>query len=833
MTIPSSLREYFLGPALTFHHQKTIMSTLYNQLNNPRFFRLVVIVTLISFFALVVRVIRLKRQTGLLPFVMGGVLIYSGFCLERSFRVGMLMDVSGNKWRDVIGVGGIRNSYVKEKILYLFRRPKDDNGKVGSGEMGEGKAVKDELSEGRVGDGARAANKTNTKMGTDNETGTNDNDEDDNHENEMEYSQNMKESTRIGSKMLNDGGLAMADKASGQRTDAIREGKDAREGKNVVSRQVVMKKVGKKSGNGVPANNSLSNSSDTPAQDTPINDTDRPKGTENGVLKDESTPREVSEALANKKTMYNDTLEQKSFIISLKQTMLRKENAVNRTKLLLASLKKTKKYVAEDLRLFEDNFENFLRASADVGDVLSNADISADLYKIDMQELKKDVGERIGIVDVLEGFLRITKGQKNISGDGSTGSIKFYLGNGDRLREGYGVNGRPSVFDIGLKDSAVNLVAGTGTANNVVNALDTVKDSAVNLLPGLGHKGTALGMPSSSTKVNALNLLPGPSTTDRRPNGGFFSALLGTGTGNSAIYEPLKAEDVKFAGLNNENFEAEKRTEHKSPFDLQETQNLVKIQVFMILQGLICLTIFIFMICNLLDIIPIFKLILLVILIGNIFIGIVSMVYAQALAKKCVLMDVPNCNKKNLFDVEEVVDILNEQQETDKHDALSFIERKFEENYEQLSVVVAQLQKYMEGSDSKVTHKIDVFKNLINKLLFIETHFSQPNRLYVPVYAMKRFLEDLQQQLVEISYTALFPIYRDFLECAIFFEREKGSVKNRVNNFLRLNTKRKEEKANEKCKKKIKKICKAKKDYEELAFALTSFGIVFVVLVCF
>ncbi|ELQ76777.1 hypothetical protein THOM_0216 [Trachipleistophora hominis] len=637
MSIPSSLREYFLGPTLTFHHQKTIMSTLYSQLNNPRFFRLVVVVTLISFIALIVRVVRLKRQTGLLPFVMGGILIYSGFCLERSFRVGMLMEVGGSKWRDVIGVGGIRNSYVREKILYLFRRPKEDNvGKetvndekesagrekviepgsineekiVETESMSKEKMIEDKKEENKIDEKTKGSKngknvtdekvvtdeingdkedvKTNLKVKNDplkgtNENETNDKARKDKMSDEIERSdkkgkdnhestdaQNMKENTGTDSGTMNEEKLTIVNKTNGKGADIINERQNVQ--KSGVLRNKASEnfpKISNSPPGGAPMSSSQPGNATSPAE------------TVDSDLKNGDAPQETAETQSNKKTVYNDTLEQQEFLTSLKQTMLHKENALNRIKVLLSSLKKTRKYVTEDLKLFEDNFENFLKASAEVSDVLSNADISPELYKIDMHELKKDVWERIGVVDVLEGFLRITKGPRIIPKGDLTGSTKFYFENGDHLKEIYGLNDKSSVFNASLKENVnlvpstisntvistntdnkdnINLLPSLGLENNAVNTIDTgLKDRVMNLLPSLGLRSNALVKTfGANLKQNMVNLLPGRATNNPKLNNKPFSALLNTGIRRSAMYEPPETADLSATSLSNNKFETQK-----------------------------------------------------------------------------------------------------------------------------------------------------------------------------------------------------------------------------------------------------------------------------------
>lgn len=757
MSVPSSIREYILGPSLTFHHRKNILSTLYAQLSNPRFLNLIVVVSVVSFISLVVRVIRLKKQTGLLPFIMGGILIYSGYCLERSFRVGVLMDVKTSEWKDMIGINSMRSSYVKEKILYLLKQPDGKSGEKAD-EKQDNKEKNEKMSTAGVMDGLSkdlpAINKEDAAINRDKSSSGAEHDK----------KHDMKEKNILKKKDENIESVnGKNDQTEAQKAESNHE-----------EDNIAIKKQGKMDSNSLAG---------LASSDEDITKNSKPKVDEtmlnmHAEVPDSSTARSDEdnamyghEVFHKNKTSYNDTFEQQAFTISLRQIMLLKEATVNRTRALLASLKKTRKYIAEDMRLFEENFDNFLKISKPANDILSNADISAELYRIDLDELKKDVKERIEIVNILDEVVKIIRGSSGYSSSMASNFVE--------------------ATDLNMKNS------------NIHDHIALASKKSENL---------AATQPPISVLHNDLKQ----------------SALL-----DNLFYESLQKTDRNKPGKNSTYTKGPSQKESKTQFDLQETENLVKIQIFMIIQGLICLTIFIFMICNLLDIIPLFKLILLVILIGNVFIGIVSMIYAQALAKKCLLMDVPYCHKKNLFDVEEIVDLLNEQQETNKRDAITFIERKFEENYNQMDIIVDKLQKYMEGSDSRIIHKIDVFRNMLNKLLFIETQFPQPNKLYVPVYAMKRFLEDLQQQLSEISYPALFPIYRNFLECKFFFEREKGNVKIRVDNFLKLNMKRKEDKANDECKKRIRKICKAKKDYEELAFALICFGMIFVVLVCF
>lgn len=59
--------------------------------------------------------------------------------------------------------------------------------------------------------------------------------------------------------------------------------------------------------------------------------------------------------MKDKKAEYNDALEQITFIKSLRERMILKENAMNRIKSLLTNLKKVKNYICDDLKNFNKN----------------------------------------------------------------------------------------------------------------------------------------------------------------------------------------------------------------------------------------------------------------------------------------------------------------------------------------------------------------------------------------------------------------------------------------------------------------------------------------------
>lgn len=121
MSLISAIREFFLGPPLQFHHQKTILETIYAQLSNARFAYLLIIVSIISLIAIIIRISRLKKQTGILPFVVCAILIYSGYCLERSFRVGVDMDAE-NLFKDIMN-NGLKKSSLVASPFYDGKMP--------------------------------------------------------------------------------------------------------------------------------------------------------------------------------------------------------------------------------------------------------------------------------------------------------------------------------------------------------------------------------------------------------------------------------------------------------------------------------------------------------------------------------------------------------------------------------------------------------------------------------------------------------------------------------------------------------------------------------------
>lgn len=671
MSLITAIREYILGSPLQFHHQKTILETIYAQLSNQRFFYLILIVCAISVISIIIRIIRLKKQTSILPFVVCGILIYSGFCLEKSFRVGVDMDAEV-PLRNFFTTD-LTKSHLNEKILYILKKKPQ--------EMDDTNNFFKSQQNQRFLQNLKKQKEMNDE-------------DDDKKQDDQEKQQNPKSESHVENERKNEDNFLNA-------------GGD---------------------------DDSASNIDETVKQKT-------------------------------RKESFNDTLEQDKFTEMLRKIMQNKEDATKKAKEFLSNLKKTKKLISEDLELFEQNFKNFLEKSQDHKELLAKADISADLYKIDLVDLKKEIESRLKIVTVLENVVKTLKqGKENV------------------------INKHKVALPPTLQFKEMNILR----PDNNLMGMNYLKDNS-----------------------NSLSLL--------YPINQYLEPSL------RSMLVPEKMEKENEEDKKKEEPEENKR----SIFDIEEIENLTKIQIFMIIQGIICLIIFILMICNLLNIIPVCKLLLLVVLIGNVFIGIVSMIYAEVLAKKCIVMDVPFCQKRNLFDVEEVVDILNEKQEPKTESAVLFIEQKFKENYEDLNIAVEQIQKYMEESEILLMHKIDVFGNMINKLMFIESQFEPSSKFYSPIYTMKRFLDDLKYQLSSFSIKPLFPIYRQLLESEFFFSHEKDTIKVRIENFLKLNMKRKEEKANDECKKRIKKICKARKDYEQLAFALIFFGLIFVILVCF
>lgn len=717
MSLISVIREYILGPPLQFHHQKNTIQTINAQFNNPKFFYFFLLISIICFIAIIIRIFRLKRQTHILPFVVCAILIYSGYVLEKSFRVGIDMDQE-NPLKMFIGSSGMTKSPLMGQIMKF----KDSN-LVKSNVNNENKDSRMNLKS--VDTLNVLNNNENSRMNLKPMNFLSDNVDKQNKSENLETGKNKKVRKFI---------LVPQDKTE----DEIDENKE----NNVTKKKNKFIKDPKKKNKPDIGKNTK--------RDHKLN--------EQASNDDSVSNIEDNIKLKKAEETYNDTMEQNDFIESLKNAMNRKESAITKAKELLINLKKIKNFIYEDLDGFESNFNDFVKNSKKFKDLLAKADISPELYKIDLEDLKSETKKRLEITDILEKFIKTTKTGSNII---------------DKIKDAFSAS----------KDKKENLFN-----------IDNFNNSENNFLEPLVI---------NQIKPEKSNFLK----NFFKPN--FTSFLVDKKENNS--------------NKNNE----------KSEFAIQEIENLTAIQIFMVVQGIMCLIIFILMICNILDIIPACKLLLLFVLIGNVFIGVISMIYSQELAKRCLTMDVPFCQKRNLFDVEEVVDILNENSDSKSQNSVQFIENKFSENYDTLIIIVENLQTYMEGNFSQVTHKIDIFRNMINKLTFVESNLNKPDNLFSSVYTMKRFLEDFKHQIQQLDNKSLFPIYVDLLESEIFFRDQKDKIKNKIENFLKLNMKRKGDKANDECRKQIKKICRAKKDYEQLAFALIVFGLIFVILVCF
>ncbi|KRH95125.1 hypothetical protein M153_2500017174 [Pseudoloma neurophilia] len=746
MSLISAIREFFLGPPLQFHHQKTILETINTQLNNSKFAYLIIILSIICFVALFIRISRLKKQTGILPFVVCAILIYSGYCLERSFRVGVDMDAE-NPLKSILGDGSSKNaliaSFLNEgKMQFILNNAQNEQEKEEQSEESENN---DQSSQKKV-----------------------------------VIVPNVQKETQINHNMSIE---PPSEKPIKNLT--VRIVKQKLKNKPNKEQQPVLKKIDK--------NNNDKNA--TPDPYLPSRDDSTSTSTEPTRMKE-------------KKIIFDDTFEQKDFLKELKKSINKKESAVSKAKAFLTEIKKTGGFLKEDLKMLEENFEQFLKNSSNYKNILLKADISPDLYKIDLEDLKKEVDSRLEIIPLLEKFLSVSRnGQPGIIEKMKSAFItQFEQKPEPEVSQNIQSNTKEPV----LMPAASSLIGSKIQKDEAFS--DNLQNTTGSNLKQQNSPDSEPSMTNNNfTQKNTSNQ---PSTTDFLMNNSFFVPV------SNQVYltdKKEKSDDKK----------------KETDFDQEEIENLTFIQAFMVIQGLICLVIFILMVCNLLNIIPACKLILLVILIGNVFIGIVSMVYAQALAKRCIIMDVPNCQNRNLFDVEEVVDILNEREEPKTENAVNFIEAKFKENSDELKVFVEKIETFMKSNESKAMHKIDVFRNMINKLMFIESDFEPTSKFFSPIYTMKRALEDIKHQIVLMSNEQVFPIYRELLEAQLFFDDQKDTIKQRIENFLKLNMKRKEDKANDDCKKEMKKICKAKKDYEQLAFALVVFGLIFVILVCF
>nr|XP_057909390.1 repetitive organellar protein-like [Doryrhamphus excisus]XP_057909391.1 repetitive organellar protein-like [Doryrhamphus excisus] len=764
-----------------------------------------------------VRIKRLKKQTGVLPFVVCAILIYSGYCLERSFRVGVDMDAE-SPLKTLLGNGARKNSLISS---FLSETKIDDQFSVGL---------------------------------------TNQNNE--------QNSKNL--FINNGQKLQNMPDKSFTDPNLSQMNSPPKKVSEENLKKPVkkISVQIVRPKL-----NTIESTNQqpLAKNSEKSEKDS---EESEQKTTPDPYLpspEESTSTHNDSVQLKERKIVFDDTFEQNDFLRELKRSINKKENAISKAKTLLTELKKTGGFLREDLKMFEENFNQFLKNSANYQNILLKADISPDSYKIDLEDLKKEVESRLEITSLLEKFLTVSKnGQPGIiekmKSAFSSNSKKKMEPNQQFKQQSAQSNLKKATFrpeessmadnqasnimseniqNITENDSKMNDMnqntsfskqfeqneTNTSKINLKNNSMEENNSYESNLKTDHDQDDESqdqiVQKNSLMPKQNDLTSLIHANTLETRNNLENYSSASNFLEKNNFL---LPFENRLF--LTEKKEESSKDTQ-SSDFDHEEIENLGFIQAFMVVQGLICLVIFILMVCNLLNIIPPCKLILLVVLIGNVFIGIVSMIYAQALAKRCIIMDVPNCQNRNLFDVEEVVDILNEREEPKTENVVHFIQSKFKENSDELSIFVEKFETFMKSNESKALHKVDVFRNMINKLMFIESDFEPTSKFFSPVYTMKRSLEDIKHQIVSLSNEQVFPIYRELLEAQIFFDDQKDTISQRIENFLKLNMKRKEDKANDDCKKEMKKICKARKDYEQLAFALVVFGLIFVILVCF
>ncbi|KAF7684793.1 hypothetical protein TCON_0032 [Astathelohania contejeani] len=91
MLTPSNFRRYILGSIQEFPSNNSLFKIIKELINtNNRFYNLLLIIILTLFIVFVIAILRRKHVTGnFIYYVLGGIILYSAFCIEKSLQIKM------------------------------------------------------------------------------------------------------------------------------------------------------------------------------------------------------------------------------------------------------------------------------------------------------------------------------------------------------------------------------------------------------------------------------------------------------------------------------------------------------------------------------------------------------------------------------------------------------------------------------------------------------------------------------------------------------------------------------------------------------------------------
>ncbi|EPR79249.1 hypothetical protein SLOPH_1695 [Spraguea lophii 42_110] len=300
------------------------------------------------------------------------------------------------------------------------------------------------------------------------------------------------------------------------------------------------------------------------------------------------------------------------------------------------------------------------------------------------------------------------------------------------------------------------------------------------------------------------------------------------------IFEDLhnKSDIVSKSILN----EKEKDVKNSIPF-LERLQNLL------IIQGILCFVVFLLYLFEFKETIKPVKLIIHIFLFINILVGILSLIFSQSIAKKCIKKDFKSCKFSPELDLEEISGLLGKNINTSQshQQMLDFIKNEFIKSSEVLSRRMKRFENHLGiVIQNHIEQKISILENFTRKVLFLEDTFDDiikktvdKKEFYDKIYLIRGDLYKLKTNMSKIDTNTIISLYNNMMQDNYFFSTEKDNVIENIINLEKNENNQIERKLNNKCKESLDKICDAKEQMDQIGMIMIVFGLLFSILFLF
>ncbi|TBU06169.1 hypothetical protein CWI36_0501p0010 [Hamiltosporidium magnivora] len=343
--------------------------------------------------------------------------------------------------------------------------------------------------------------------------------------------------------------------------------------------------------------------------------------------------------------------------------------------------------------------------------------------------------------------------------------------------------------------------------------------------PKSGNETQSTDEPTKSNKIVEYNLKK-ETLSDLPMNDPDVNPLLGFNSFLSSIKS--KMEDYS---------EKTSKKENNSVDDFY-----FYMESYLVVQGICVFLIFILTICQFYDLIFIFKIILIIFLIGDIFFGIPTLIYSQVISKDIETKNIPQCKEDFNFKIDGLVALLESNlgvKNSDPSKQVEFIQNQFKSIADYEKKVAANIETFIQSSlDNKSLQKINVFDNLLRKFKFIESDFDtlmdnkvDKNVYYDIIFKLKRYLEKIKNNIFSLEKSKALELYKNVSQLEYFFRTESEDVDVNVQNFIKSEAEEMKKNKQSDCKDVTKKLKSTKEKSDELSFSLLFLSTIFLILI--